>query len=208
MPRSARITKELVLEHALRMLVRDGYASVNIKALAQDIGCSTQPLSWHFGTMENLRKELAVYALAYADGKMRPASDSAFEAFTEVGAAYLDIAFDEPLLFRFLYLDGSGGYCVGGPESLAGSAENAELSRGIAAELGISEEQAALYLRNAIVFAHGVASLAASGVMDVTRQQARDMVDEAGYAFLAQAGADVSAARGRANRLAEGGDPC
>ena len=204
MPRKPRITKEIVLDHALRMLVRDGYASLSITAIAQDIGCSTQPLSWHFGTMENLRRELAGHALAYADAKMRPSSNDGFAAFAEVGAAYLDIAFDEPNLFRFLYLDGSSGYCVGGLEALVGTADNAALAARLAVDLGLSEDSAAGYMRSAIVFTHGVAALVASGVMEATRDEARAMVDEAGYAFLAQAGGDVAAARRRENRLAEG----
>ena len=204
MPKKARITKELVLDRALDMLVRDGYGSLSITAIAQDIGCSTQPLSWHFGTMENLRKELAAHALSHADAKMRPNSDDGFTAFTEVGAAYLDIAFDEPNLFRFLYLDGSSGCCVGGLEALVETTDNAALVASVAAELGLSEDRAADYLRNAIVFAHGLASLVASGVVKTTREQARKMMDEAGYAFLEQAGGDVAATRRRANRLAEG----
>ena len=204
MPKGARITKELVLDRALDMLVHNGYRSLSITAIAQDIGCSTQPLSWHFGTMENLRQELAEHALAYADAKMRPSADDGFTAFTEVGAAYLDIAFNEPNLFRFLYLDGSNGYCIGGLEALVETTENAALVARIASELGLSEERAADYLRNAIVFTHGIASLVASGVVKTTREQARAMVDEAGYAFLAQAGGDVAAARRRENHLAEG----
>ena len=205
MPKKARITKELVLDRALDMLVRDGYGSLSITAIAQDIGCSTQPLSWHFGTMENLRRELAEHALSHADAKMRPKSDDGFTAFTEVGAAYLDIAFDEPNLFRFLYLDGSNGYCVGGLEALVETTDNAELVARVAAELKLSEDRAADYLRNAIVFTHGMAALIASGVVKTTREQARKMVDEAGYAFLAQIGGDVVATRRRANRLAKGG---
>lgn len=205
MPRRPRVTKELILEHALRMLVRDGYGSLGITAIAQDIGCSTQPISWHFGTMENLRQALADHALAYADAKMRPSSDDGFEAFTEVGAAYLDIAFDEPLLFRFLYLDGGSGYCAGGLDGLASAPNNAELTGRIAAELGLAEDRAVEYLRNVIVFTHGIAALTASGVMGTTKEQARALVDEAGYAFLSAAGGDVAAARRRDNRLAEGG---
>ena len=48
MPSSPKIPKELILEYALKMLIRDGYAALNIKALAKEIGCSTQPISWHF----------------------------------------------------------------------------------------------------------------------------------------------------------------
>ena len=208
MPRKPHITKGLVLDRALDMLVRDGYGSLSITAIAQDIGCSTQPLSWHFGTMDNLRRALAEHALAYADAKMRPSSDGGFEAFAEVGAAYLDIAFDEPNLFRFLYLDGSSGYCVGGLDALVGAADNAELVAGIAEDLDLSQDSAADYLRNAIVFTHGIAALVASGVMKASKEQAREMVNEAGYAFLAQVGGDADAARQRENSLVEGGEQC
>ena len=51
MPTSPKIPKETILQHALEMLIRDGYSSINIKTLAKKIGCSTQPISWHFGNI-------------------------------------------------------------------------------------------------------------------------------------------------------------
>lgn len=43
----ARIPKDQILDAALKMLIRDGYDSINIKTLAKELGCSTQPISWH-----------------------------------------------------------------------------------------------------------------------------------------------------------------
>lgn len=63
MGRKTRISKEIILRKALEMLIRDGYSSINIKTLSKEIGCSTQPLVWHFGNMEGLRNALAEYAL-------------------------------------------------------------------------------------------------------------------------------------------------
>lgn len=65
MPRT-QIPKEAILKAALRKLIRDGYSSLNIKSIAEEIGCSTQPISWHFGNMETLRRALAEFALNYA----------------------------------------------------------------------------------------------------------------------------------------------
>ena len=48
MPTRPKIPKETILQHALDMLIQDGYSSINIKTLAKKIGCSTQPISWHF----------------------------------------------------------------------------------------------------------------------------------------------------------------
>lgn len=51
MGRKTQISKEVILEAALKMLIHDGYAAINIKTLSQEIGCSTQPLVWHFENM-------------------------------------------------------------------------------------------------------------------------------------------------------------
>ncbi len=75
MPSSPKIPKETILKHALEMLIQDGYSSINIKTLAKKIGCSTQPISWHFGNMENFRSALTEYALHYANEKMLSASE-------------------------------------------------------------------------------------------------------------------------------------
>ena len=48
MARKTQISKEVILEAALKMLIRDGYSAINIKTLSKEIGCSTQPL---YGTL-------------------------------------------------------------------------------------------------------------------------------------------------------------
>lgn len=85
MARKTQISKEVILQKGLELLIRDGYSSVNIKSLAKEIGCSTQPLVWHFENMEGLRKALSEYALNYANSKMCPTADNAIAAFEQVG---------------------------------------------------------------------------------------------------------------------------
>ena len=61
-----QIPKEKILETALQLLIRDGHEAITIKAVAKELGTSTQPISWTFGNMENFRTALAEYALNYA----------------------------------------------------------------------------------------------------------------------------------------------
>lgn len=84
MPSNPKIPKATILKHALDMLIQDGYSSINIKSLARRIGCSTQPISWHFGNMVNFRNALTEYALHYANEKMLSASEG-MPAFSNVG---------------------------------------------------------------------------------------------------------------------------
>lgn len=153
MPSSPKIPKEKILKTVLFLLIRDGYETLNIKTLAKELGCSTQPISWHFGNMDGLRKELADYAVSYSNKKMQLNAEDGFEAFTEVGNAYVNIAFEEPNLFRFLFLDGSSGYCIGGMEDLCGLTENNKLIESIANYFCIDPKNAAEYLENSI-FTH------------------------------------------------------
>ena len=41
MPSSPKIGKERILQAALNLLIREGYAALNIKALANELGSST-----------------------------------------------------------------------------------------------------------------------------------------------------------------------
>ena len=65
MARKTQISREIILYTAFQMLIRDGYNTINITSLAREIGCSTQPIAWHFGNMEGLRAALLQHCLDY-----------------------------------------------------------------------------------------------------------------------------------------------
>ena len=48
MPSSPKIKKEDMLQAALELVSKNGYAALNIKAVAGELGCSTAPISWQF----------------------------------------------------------------------------------------------------------------------------------------------------------------
>lgn len=187
MPSSPKIPKETILQHALEMLIQDGYASINIKALAARIGCSTQPISWHFGNMENFRNALTEYALDYANKKMLSASEG-MSAFSNVGTGYIDIAFDEPNLFRYLYMSGESGYHAGDFDILTNADTNSTMIEQIANQLGISADQVSDFFRNTIIYTHGLACFVVSGLIKATKEELYAMVSQGAHGFMLQAG--------------------
>ncbi|MBQ6431998.1 MAG: TetR/AcrR family transcriptional regulator, partial [Oscillospiraceae bacterium] len=52
MGRKVRITREMILQAAYEILDEAGIGAVGIKAIASRLGCSTQPVSWVFGSMK------------------------------------------------------------------------------------------------------------------------------------------------------------
>ena len=181
MPRQVRISKERILEAALGILIRDGFCAVNIKGVANELSCSTQPIAWQFKKMENMREALAQEAVAYANQKLSPLSVNAIEAFWQLGKSYIDLAFDTPNLFRFLYMGESQQYLRGGLGSILTDKGNAALIERLAKQLGASEEQAGEVFQRMVLYTHGIVSLVVAGVLDCTRKQAYESV--LGFAF-------------------------
>lgn len=184
MPSNPRIPKELILEHALKLLIRDGYGAVNIKAIAREIGCSTQPISWHFGNMDGLRAALSEYARNYAVGRLFSMQEDAVASFLDLGLNYLDIAFDEPNLFRYIFMNGCGGYVADSIRVFSDAGQNAVITGMLADRLGITREQAGSYVQDLTVYVHGLASYIATGVVRPTKEEAKAMLIRVGTAFF------------------------
>ena len=59
MPPKSRITRDMTVDAAAEIVRRDGAESVNARTVARELGCSTQPVMYHFATIEELKR--AVY---------------------------------------------------------------------------------------------------------------------------------------------------
>lgn len=189
MARKATISREVILEAALKMLIRDGYASVNVKTIAAEIGCSTQPIVWHFKNMEGLRLALSEYAMEYAAKKAASNYENKLESFEFLGRSYVKMALKEPNLFKFLYL---GESPMGKPYNLkdVGRAKNKAMITMIAEQTGLNEEQVIRFLRNTIIYSHGIATMIATGVLKGTEKEMMEMINNAADAFILSEGID------------------
>ena len=190
MARKVTISREVILDAALKILIRDGYAAVNVKTIAKEIGCSTQPIVWHFENMDGLRLALSEYARDYAAGKAFLDSANKVESFEFLGRSYVKMALKEPNLFKFLYL---GESPMGKPYDLKGIArdkKNKEMISKIAEQTGINEEQVIRFVRNTLIYSHGIATMVATGVFKGTEKEMMAMINDAADAFILKEGID------------------
>ena len=191
MPRSVQISKEKILTAALDILIRDGYSAVNIKSIAKELKCSTQPIAWQFGNMDNMREALTQEAVTYANQKMIPTSTNCIEAFWQIGYAYINLAFDTPNLFRFVYMGEGKNYCRGGFNSILTDKGNAVLIDKLYQYLNISKEQADMLFQRMIIYTHGIVSLAVAGVLSCTKAQVYSIVKDFGSDLLSLTGVNL-----------------
>lgn len=191
MPRSVQITKEKILAAAIDILIRDGYYAVNIKSIAKELKCSTQPIAWQYGNMDNMREALTQEAVIYANQKMMPTSTNCIEAFWQIGYAYINLAFDTPNLFRFVYMGESKNYCRGGFNSILTDKGNAALIDKLYQYLNISREQADMLFQRMLVYTHGIVSLVVAGVLNCNKEQVYSIVKDFAADLFSLIGVDL-----------------
>ncbi|MDO4541337.1 MAG: TetR/AcrR family transcriptional regulator [Bacillota bacterium] len=182
MPSSPKIPRERILAKALEMLIDQGYESINIKSLAKALGCSTQPISWQFGGMEGLRRELVQAAMKYADDKLTPDSYRGADSFLQVGKAFIDMAFDEPNLFRFLYL-GDQHEIGDRLEKVILPQQSPELIKVICSGKNLKKEEALAFIQTLVIYTYGLTALIATGLLQEDRETAYKMIENAGLGF-------------------------
>ena len=104
MPPTVRFTRDAVLHAACQLMRREGMEALNARAIAKELGGSTQPIFRLFTNMEDLHRELILYVArqfqAHAEADMAQ-SDSPYIPFC---TTYLLYGRDEPELFKLLFM--------------------------------------------------------------------------------------------------------
>ena len=168
----AKVTRDMVIEAAFAVARTAGAEQVNARTVSQELGCSTQPVMYHFATIEALKR--AVYAKAD-----RHHSDYLME--TEdvplgIGLNYIRFAIEEPHLFRFLF---QSGFAMEG--SLPEMLDSAELTPILAAmqgALGMSAAQTKQIFLTAALFTHGYASIIANNGLEYNEASAAKHLEQ------------------------------
>lgn len=184
MARKTQIGKEIILDTAFQMLVRDGYGAINITALAREIGCSTQPIAWHFGNMEGLRSALLRHSLDYMKNHFTLSGDSSASMLTEIPRKYIDLAFDFPNLYKYLYMTDQDRVQSRALIQTLRFPNYERLIHLLQQEHGVSQQAAQQYLLDLQLYVHGIASCAVIKIPFPSKESVMEMIHDANEAFL------------------------
>lgn len=177
MPAKKQITKEMILNAALKLLKEQGCDAVNIKQLSKELGCSTQPVYLSFSGMEDLRNELL--SLAVKDFEAYMKKNSKDERICLYDITYIHFAKDEPRLFCFLFMRANAF---------------SEIRQALVPIIGqsvkklmntyrISYEEADLLHDQLWMHAHGIASMIATSFCDWNMEKVNRMLTDCKNAF-------------------------
>ncbi len=193
MGRKTKITKEMILEAAYELLDEAGIGAVAIKSIAQKLDCSTQPISWQFGSMTELKKELLKYAggrlYAALPGKME--GHNALKAFFISGVYYITNACDHPKVFRFVNVDDpmeTIGEEFRGEGTIFSEQFNKYAVEQLCAAYPIDPEKIVETVRNAVIYTHGLAVMMIWDHFRMPKKKACRMTFDMGVTLLKEIG--------------------
>jgi len=184
MPSTPKIPRETILETAYSLLIQGGASEVTIKSIAAQLGCSTQPISWQFGNMDNFRAELLEYCIDRVSSHFYFQDGNAEAILDHIVSGYIDLALDTPNLYHYLYMGDLDGTKMG---TLARSLHGSSLERLqqlVADHCGVSLAAAARCTRDLELYVHGIASYIATGFIVMPKDEIMDMTRAAYHAFV------------------------
>lgn len=187
MPSSPKISKQVMLETAFEMLKTDGYSAINIKTLAAKLGSSTQPISRHFGSMDGLRNELLDYCIGYLETVFSMRGETASEILYGIALGYIDLAFDNPNLYKYFYMSEEDGQRMGTIARSLRFNNFQKIVEMLAQEEGITARAANDYMNNLTFYVHGIASYVAVEFVDTPKEEIMRQIKGVSESLLALA---------------------
>ena len=175
MPPKSRVSRAQILAAAVELVRRAGADALNARDLAEDLGCSTQPIFSHFATMDALRAAVLAEAQTLANRAVEAEiARGEFPPYKAAGMAYIRFAAEERQLFLLLYMRDRSDEEI--PES---TPELEAMTGTVARALGLPHEAARLFHLEMWIFVHGVAAMIASRYLAWDRALVSRMLTDA-----------------------------
>ena len=154
-----KFTRDEMVQAALRVVRAGGIHSLTAKALADELGTSTQPVFTCFSTMDTLRGEVRTAAQVMFDSYIDRGLNEPIPFFG-VGMQYIRFAREEPELYRLLFLTHDAGE-KGAMDAMRHSLEY--VKEPLERIYRISETEAERYFRDLWIVVYGIAALIVTG---------------------------------------------
>lgn len=163
MPPRAKISKEMVIDAAFEVARAEGAENINARTVSKKLGCSTQPVMYHFAKIEDMKK--AAYEkvdLFHTEYLMNINPQK--NVMLAIGLNYIRFAIEEPHLFRFLF---QSGFAV--ENNVLQMIDSEHLKPVISAmqeEMKLDEAQTKEVFLTLALFVHGYASIIANNSLE------------------------------------------
>ena len=105
MPPKTKITSEMIVSAAIEVVRQRGFENINARTVSAQLHCSTQPVMYHFSTIDSLKKA-AYKRVDQLHTEYMMKTPPGQDPILGIGLNYIRFAVEEPQLFRFLFQSG------------------------------------------------------------------------------------------------------
>ena len=173
MPPKAKITRDMVIAAGFDIVRSEGQESLNVRRIASKLECSTQPIMYHYKTVDELKADIYAAADAFhTEYIMHPNANAA--PLLYIGLNYVRFAHEEKHLYRFLFQ--SDKFRNIGLGDLLNGDESAFLLEPLVRQAGLTLEQAKTVFETLFICVHGYASLLANNPMEYNEKRCAELL--------------------------------
>lgn len=151
-----RITKEMVVEAAFNIARQNGMEKVLVKSIADELGCSVQPIYSYCKNMDSLRDEVGNKARDFIKEYIASRIDSS-DLFRSTGRAYIQLAKAEPHILKIFILQERRN--ISSLKDIYETETNPRIAQAIAENLDISDETARQLHLNMLIYTIGLGTV-------------------------------------------------
>lgn len=182
MPPKVRITREMILQAAYVIAREQGAEQLSARVIAERLGCSTQPVLYQFGHVEDIRREVYRMADEYQTAcLLQPRED--MDPMTAIGLNYIRFAAEEKQLFRLLFQ--SDSFRGQGIALLMDTPELEPVLEVFQQEAELSPMQAKQVFKTLFLLVHGYASMLANNTMEYNEEEIAQVLNTAFSGLMA-----------------------
>ena len=177
MPAKVKVTKEMIVQAAFDIARETGAENINARTVSEKLHCSTQPVMYHFATIEELKRAVYEKADRYHSEYLMNVKHPKKGVTLGIGLNYIRFAIEEPHLFRFLFQSN-----VFGGKTLPELMDAEELTPVLSAmqgALGVGMEQTKQIFMTVFLFAHGYASIIANNSLKYDEETIHSRLEQA-----------------------------
>ena len=181
MPPKARITEKEIIAAAVELLRECGEESLNARALANKLGCSTQPIFSNFESMDSVYAAVIKAADDLYNEYLRQETKSGtYPAYKASGMGYIRFAREEKELFKLLFMRDRSF------EPMPLSFKPDPVVELIQKTTGYSYEKAERFHLEMWVAVHGIASMIATNFLDWDMEMASGVLSDIYFGLRAR----------------------
>lgn len=164
MPPKPKISRDMVVTAAFEIARKTGAENINARTVSKKLNCSTQPVMYHFATIEDLKRAAYKKADKYHTEYLMNIPETQESVMLGIGLNYIRFAVEEPNLFRFIFQ--SGYVAENNLLEMINSEELTPILSAMQEEMNMNIEQTKEIFVTLALFVHGYASIIANNSLE------------------------------------------